>query len=167
MKKCIIADAGPIIALCKIHELSLLKHLFKTCFITKEVYQEVINGNDISVNCLKSAIEHQHIKIKTVNHTDPDLEILLDPGEASSITLALKQKRYALLIDETKGRHIARQLNIPVIGLAGILILAKKHRLIDTVLPLLINIRKNGYWLSNNFLHEVAKLSNEKFDNDY
>ncbi len=166
MKKCIIADAGPIIALCKIQELRLLEQLFEICCITKEVYQEVISGNDIAVNCLQSAVNHGYIKIETVNNIDADLQILLDPGEASAITLALKKKKYALLIDETKGRHIARQYKLSVIGLAGLLILAKKHRLIDNVLPLLIKVRNNGYWLSNHFLYEVAKLSNEKFDND-
>ncbi len=166
MKKCIIADAGPIIALCKIQKLILLEQLFEICFITEEVYQEVISGNDVAVNCLQSAINNQYIKLETVKNIDSDLKILLDSGEASSITLALKQKQCSLLIDEAKGRHIAKQYKLSVIGFAGLLMLAKKHLLIDAVLPLLIDLRNNGYWLSDNFLREVGKLSNEKFDND-
>lgn len=164
MKKCIIADAGPIIALCKIQKLRLLDKLFETCFITEDVYQEVISGNDIAVNCLQLAVKNHHINIEPIKKINLDLKTLLDPGEASSITLALKQKQCALLIDEAKGKHIAKQLKLSVIGLAGILILAKKHHFIDAVLPLLIDVRKNGYWLSNNFLNEVAKLSNENFN---
>lgn len=164
MKKCIIADAGPVIALCKIQELRLLDQLFETCFITEEVYQEVISGNDIAVNCLQSTVKNHHIKIEPIKNINSDLKILLDLGEASSITLALKQKQCALLIDEEKGRHIAKQYKLSVIGLAGLLILAKKQYLIDAVLPLLIDVRNNGYWLSNHFLHEVAKLSNENFN---
>ena len=170
MKKCIIADAGPIIALCKIQKLRLLNQLFETCFITEEVYQEVISGNDIAVNCLQSAVENQQFKVVSIKNISSDLQILLDLGEASSLSLALKQKpnqkHCALLIDEAKGRHIAKQYKLSVIGLAGLLILAKKHHLINTVLPLLIDVRNNGYWLSNNFLHEVAKLSNEIFDDN-
>ncbi len=166
MKKCIIADAGPIIALCKIQKLRLLNQLFETCFITEEVYQEVISGNDIAVNCLQSAVKNQHIKVVSIKNINSDLLILLDLGEVSSISLALKQKHCALLIDEAKGRHVAKQYKLSVIGLAGLLILAKKHHLINTVLPLLIDVRNNGYWLSNNFLHEVAKLSNEIFDDN-
>ncbi|MCP3851907.1 MAG: DUF3368 domain-containing protein [Gammaproteobacteria bacterium] len=164
MKKCIIADAGPIIALCKIQKLMLLNQLFETCCITEEVYQEVISGNDTAVDCLQSAVKNCYIKIESVDNISLDLKILLDPGEASSITLALKQKQSALLIDEAKGRHIAQQYKLSVIGVAGLLILAKKHHLIDAVLPLLIDIRENGYWLSNNFLHEVAKLTSETFE---
>jgi predicted nucleic acid-binding protein len=166
MKKCIIADAGPVIALCKIQKLMLLNQLFEMCCITEEVYQEVISGNDTAVNCLQSAVENHYIKIETVDNISLDLKTLLDLGEASSITLALKQKQKqsALLIDEAKGRRIAKQHKLSVIGVAGLLILAKKHLLIDAVLPLLIDIRENGYWLSNNFLHEVAKLTNETFE---
>lgn len=164
MKICIIADAGPIIALCKIQELRLLKQLFKLCFITEEVYQEVISGNDIVVSCLQLAVKNHHIKIEPVTNINSDLKNLLDPGEASSIALALKQKQCALLIDEAKGRQIAKQYKLSVIGFAGLLILAKKHELINAVIPLLVNVRNNGYWLSNKFLYEVAKLSNENFD---
>ncbi len=164
MKKCIIADAGPVIALCKIQELRLLDQLFETCFITDDVYQEVISGNDIAVNCLQSAVKNHHIKIESITNISLDLKILLDLGEASSITLALKQIQCALLIDQAKGRHIAKQLKLSVIGLAGLLILAKKHHLIDAVIPVLIDVRNNGYWLANNFLHEVAKWSNENFN---
>lgn len=164
MKNCIIADAGPIIALCKIQELRLLNQLFKVCFITEEVYQEVVSGNDIAVNCLQLAVKNHHIKIEPITNINSDLQALLDPGEASSITLALKQKQCALLIDEEKGRQIAKKYNLSVIGLAGLLILAKKHELINAIIPLLVDVRNHGYWLSNNFLHEVAKLSNENFD---
>jgi predicted nucleic acid-binding protein len=56
MMKCIIADAGPIIALCKIDKLNLFITLFKTCYITTAVYNEVISGNDIAVDCIKLAV---------------------------------------------------------------------------------------------------------------
>jgi predicted nucleic acid-binding protein len=92
MKKCILADAGQIIALCKIQELRLLDQLFETCLITEEVYQEVISGNDIAVNCLQSAVKNHHLKIEPINNISSDLKMLLDLDEASSITLALAVK---------------------------------------------------------------------------
>jgi predicted nucleic acid-binding protein len=63
--KCIIADAGPIIALCKIDKLNLLITLFKTCYITAEVYNEVISGNDIAIDCIKLAVENKQLIIET------------------------------------------------------------------------------------------------------
>jgi len=162
--KCIIADAGPIIALCKVRQLDLLNLLFKSCFITDDVYTEVIKGNDQAVDCLKDAVNAQVLIKITVNQIELILEQTLDKGEASAITLAKQKEHCALLIDEIKGREMAKQLNIPVIGTAGLLLLAKRKGFIDEVLPILQKIKNNGYWLSTDFLNKIAKLANEKKD---
>lgn len=49
--------------------------------------------------------------------------MLLDAGEAEAITVA-KERRLPLLVDETKGRSIARMMGIPVLGLVGLLLMA-------------------------------------------
>jgi len=161
--KCIIADAGPIIALCKIDKLNLLITLFKFCYITAEVYNEVILGNDAAVDCIKLAVENKQLIIETTNIKEQASVRLLDKGEATSIMLALSKDNCALLIDEFKGRNIAKQLHIPVIGLAGLLLLAKEKKLIKTVMPLLQDVRNNGYWLSDKFLKDIALKVGEKY----
>ena len=163
MMKCIIADAGPIIALCKIDKLNLLITLFKSCYITTVVYNEVISGNDIAVDCIKLAVEKGLLIIETTNIKEKESVKLLDRGEATSIMLALSKHDCALLIDEFKGRSIAKQLHIPVIGLAGILLLAKEKKLINAVIPLLQDVRNNGYWLSDKFLEGIARKLGEKY----
>jgi len=162
--KCIITDAGPIIALCKINQFQLVTQLFNQCMITQEVYEEVITGTDHAVSCLQQAISSNQIKVKPSNKISLDLLKILDKGEATSISLAIENSQCALLIDEAKGRQIAQHLDIPIIGLAGLLLLAKKKQMIKSVLPLLITIRKKGYWLSDKFIKEIAHLSNEKIN---
>jgi predicted nucleic acid-binding protein len=55
---------------------------------------------------------------------------LLDRGEAEAIVLA--QSRDArLLIDERKGRAVARRRGVGVIGTGGVLLLAKREHVID------------------------------------
>lgn len=161
--RCIIADAGPIIALCKIREFELVVQLFKQCLITQTVFEEVLTGTDSAVNCLKQAVKTNTVIIKPSNKITSDLLKTLDMGESTSISLALESKASALLIDEFKGRQIAQHLGIPVIGLAGLLLLAKKKHLIPSVMPLLFEIRDNGYWLSEKFLKDIAKLSDEDY----
>ena len=161
--KCIIADAGPIISLCKIGQLKLLIQLFSSCIITRAVYDEVVAGNDIAVDCLKSAVSSNQVSIEPAEPGTLDLVKILDEGEASSITLALEKGNCALLIDDAQGRHIAKQLKIPIIGLAGLLVLAKEKQLIDKVIPLLIEIRKNNYWLSDKLLQGIAVIAKEKW----
>ncbi len=161
--ECIIADAGPIIALCKIGQFNLVTQLFNQCLITQTVYEEVMTGTDRAVDCLQRAIKSNKVTVKPSSAIELELLKILDEGEAASIALALENSGCALLIDEAKGRQIAEHLNIPIIGLAGLLLLAKKKQMINVVMPLLFEIRNNGYWLSDKFLKEIAKLSNEKW----
>jgi predicted nucleic acid-binding protein len=54
----------------------------------------------------------------------------------------------------------------PVIALAkinhlGLLMIAKKRGLIESVSPLLISARREGYWLSDELLKAVKSLANE------
>ena len=49
------------------------------------------------------------------------LNTRLDLGESESIVLA-KELKGLLIIDETKGRNIAKSINIDIIGLIGIIL---------------------------------------------
>lgn len=162
--KCIIADAGPIIALCKIKQLDLLFKLFQPCLITQSVYDEVVIGSDSASDCIKIVVESKQITVKPSNPITSELLKTLDNGEATSISLALEIKESALLIDEAKGRQIAQHLGISIIGVVGLLILAKKKNLITQVIPLLVDIRDNGYWLSDNLLDDVSRITGETYD---
>lgn len=49
-----------------------------------------------------------------------------------------------------------------MLGTAGVLIQAKQAGLLPHVLPILEQIRQNGYWLSEALLSAIAKLAGEK-----
>lgn len=53
------------------------------------------------------------------------LRTKLDAGESEAIALALELKAEWLLIDEWKGRNMAKQLGLAVTGTLGLLIWAK------------------------------------------
>jgi hypothetical protein len=86
----------------------------------------------------------------------------LDEGEKEVILLGASIKdRVILLLDDQAGRRVARTLGIPVVGTAGLLLSAKKQGLIETVSPLLISLREQGYWLSDALLAEIRRLCGE------
>ena len=62
---------------------------------------------------------------------------MLDPGEAEAIALAETYPDARLLIDEKKGRRVARALGLRQTGTAGVLLVAKKAGLIGAVAPVL------------------------------
>jgi predicted nucleic acid-binding protein len=52
-------------------------------------------------------------------------------------------------------------LNIPKIGLVGILLISKRRGLIDNVVSLLHELRAAGYWLSDEVIAVAWKLAEE------
>jgi len=71
----------------------------------------------------------------------------LDKGEATAISLAAEHKHSLLIIDEIKGRNVAKEMGISVIGSLGVLIAAKNKGHIQSVKHL---IEKNP---ENEFSH--------------
>ncbi len=65
------------------------------------------------------------IKNPTDNRQQNILEVSLDKGEASAIALALENENCLLIIDEYKGRKVAKSLGLAITGTAGVLAQAK------------------------------------------
>ncbi|MEM8900486.1 MAG: DUF3368 domain-containing protein, partial [Bacteroidota bacterium] len=87
---------------------------------------------------------------------------VLDKGEASAIALSKEIQPDFLAIDEKKGRSIAISMGIPVIGLLGILLIAKKSALIPKIKPLLNDLReKAGFLIDDNLYQKVLNEANE------
>jgi uncharacterized protein len=78
------------------------------------------------------------------NTTPASLPAPLDPGETAAITLALQEKADVLLIDELRGRKIARSLGIKVAGILGELIHAKSAGRVSSVKAEIARLRKEA-----------------------
>ena len=85
----------------------------------------------------------------------------IDAGEAEAIDLAIYVKADRLLIDESKGSVVAKELGITTIGLLGILKIAKENHLILSFKKLLDQLIENNFWISNELYHTVLKSTNE------
>jgi len=63
-------------------------------------------------------------------------------GRGGSDRLALEMKAEYLLIDEREGRTLARQLGLPVTGVLGVLLRAKRKQQIEAVKPEIEALRR-------------------------
>ena len=86
----------------------------------------------------------------------------LDLGESEAIVLALENNIEDILIDEHKGRKIARTNGLHPIGTIGVLIQAKKLHLIQEVKPLIDKLIKNKIRISNQLYQKALELANER-----
>ena len=86
-----------------------------------EVYEE-ISIEEKDKRFLDAQIETRSLEVMTYENKllFNELNILLDKGESASIALAL-EKNLPLLIDEKKGRSVAQNMGIEIIGRIGVL----------------------------------------------
>ena len=84
----------------------------------------------------------------------------LHRAEAEAITLALEAD--LLIIDEGVGRRVAADLQIPITGLLGLLLIAKEQGLIAAVKPMLNDLRaKAGFCISQSLYQAVLDQAAE------
>ncbi len=130
----VVADTTPLISLMKIKKLGLLEKLFGHVQIPEAVYQELV---------INSFFEQEIQEIKTCNYIHVvkvsekrAVEILrratgLDAGESEAIVLMDEQEGNLLLMDEIKGRNIAKQMGMRIMGTIGILLIASEKQIIS------------------------------------
>lgn len=86
----------------------------------------------------------------------------LDPGEAEAIVLARQLRADLLLMDEALGRRVAMQEHLPVIGLVGVLLLAKEQGLLDSLGMIFAELEaKAGFFLSQHLKQRVLQEAGE------
>jgi predicted nucleic acid-binding protein len=159
----IATNTGPLIALAKINKLSLLEQLFTEVHIPPAVQRELLAKSGPETMRLDEALS-RFIQVASVPQLPPEVKIAtsrLDLGEQQAVALAY-QLKVLLVIDDQSGRTAARQLTVPVTGMAGVLIRAKEVGLVSNVRSLLDEARRQGYWLSDTFLDIAARLAGEE-----
>ncbi len=165
----VVADAGPLIGLARVRRLDLLQGLYGSVLIPPAVHDElqVSSGRPGAIQ-LKSALERGWLQVHNLpagsDKSLAELILILDAGEAETILLAEQVGCRFLLIDDRRGRHIAKRRGIPVAGVAGVLLAAKQRGLIDAVLPVFRGLAQQGYRLSSELASEIASLTGEAND---
>ena len=124
----IVSDATTLIILGKLGRYDLLENLFRKIYIPQEVMREISKKSD---GVYEQIVEHGLFESKSIGDMALFnlLDGILDRGESEAIVLA-KELKMVLLIDEKKGRSIAKGMGLDIIGLLGVLILnVKKKRI--------------------------------------
>ena len=156
----IISDTSPITNLISINKLDLLKLLYNKVVIPQKVQDELLNYE----NQKKEIDKRDWIIVKKVYDFSQvkRLEQELDAGEAEAIVLAKELNADVLIINERKGRKIAEENGLKIIGLLGVLIKAKQMKYIKALKPLLDELVDNvGFRVSKKLYHRILKEIDE------
>ena len=159
----VVSDTSPLSNLFIIGRLELLHQLFEKIVVPTAVMNELLEleKRGIDLSLIKNA---PWIDVVEVKHIDSIQKLLidLDRGEAEAIVLAESMHADWLLIDETKGRNIAKLHGLRIVGLLGILLLAKEKGLISSVKPLITElISKAKFRIDDGLYHKIISLAQE------
>lgn len=151
MPAIIVSDTSCLILLHKIAELHLLHKLFGEVTITEIVADEFGTALPAWITVENPVYKKNQLV----------LEASLDKGEASSIALALEKEDCLLIIDDLKGRKLAKRFRLTITGTLGVLAQAKRQKHISLVKPLLDKIKNTDFRLSEQLILELLKQVGE------
>lgn len=161
----IISDTTPIISLLKAEHLELLQYLFGEVIIPEAVYEELVENRMFRLEAEKIK-RCPFIKVSRVN----DLKSVnifrrvtgLDAGESEAIVMAEEMQADLLLIDERKGRRVAKQMGLAITGTMGILIQAYDEELLSesAVETCLSVMKKCGIRIGDSLLETIRNHIN-------
>ena len=136
--------------------------MFDRVTVTAEVRDEVMAGaGRPGVREMMEAIGNGWMVVAVAG---PDKAQFADlgAGEASTLALAIESPGPCLiLMDEPVGRAHARARGIPVTGLAGVLLAAKRAGFISRVSPLLERLEGSNFRLSEEVIRTVLEQAGE------
>lgn len=152
----IVSDATTLIVLAKLNRLDLLKTVFSSVLIPSLVYGELQKKDDHD-----SEVWHDTFFVKnSATETSVYLSLvsILDPGESEAIALAL-ETGLPLLIDEKKGRTIAKSVGVSVIGMVGLLLILRQKNILDegAILSLLDDAIQIGFRVSQSLYEDFCR----------
>lgn len=149
----IVSDSTTLIVLFDLNRTDLLSNLFPSIIIPASVYKEISTKNVLVMPNFMSIVDVQNSELLE------SLKMILDDGESEAIALAVETKS-KLIIDEKKGRKIAINQGLEIIGLLGIVYLNVKREFLvkQQAIKLLEDIQEHGYRINKQIINDMLEM---------
>lgn len=157
----LVADASALIALATCDSLALLETLFGNVLVSEAVFSEVTATDKPQSVRLQTYL---HGKVRSVDmQRFVYLDAFADAGETQAMLLYKEVAADYLLIDDRRGRKVAKINQIRTIGSLGVLLQAKRAGFIPSVAPLIEQISASPIFISESLIQTVLELAGESF----
>jgi len=124
------------------------------------LYKRIVTTTEIAQEFGESLPEWVEVVTVSDKAKQELLEMQVDKGEASAITLALESENPFLIIDDYKARKLAHNLKLNHTGTIGVIIAAKQKGIINTVKPILEKIKETNFRISADLeLHALIQAN--------
>lgn len=157
----VIVNSTPIIALCGIGKLDILRELYREITIPAAVYREVTAVEDSACMQIKNTSGWIHIESIRDSTEKKMYKAKLHAGEVEVMILAQEQKADLVIIDDNAAKKTAKYLGLTVTGTLGVLLKAKRQGLVQRVDALLAEMRRNGFYIDSRLETLVLEQAGE------
>ena len=156
----VVSDTTPLISLMKIGRLSLVRDLFGEILIPSAVFNELVTDPRFPDEGKQITDAKYIIRVDIQDTSYVDLlrrASGLDAGESEAIWLCETKKAELLLMDEIKGRQVARQMGLTVMGTIGMLMAAYESNLLTKaeIRECITGLRQNGRHISETLYQQL------------
>ena len=155
----LIADCSALIALSACNGLQLQDALFDTVLVPETVFREATESEKPEAMQLAAYLQDKVREVDASAYVY--LDAYADAGETHAMLLYKQLGADRLLIDDKRGRRVAKINNIGVIGSIGVLLSAKNSGLIPAVRPLLEQIGKSRVFVSAALVAAALEIAGE------
>lgn len=156
----VVSNTTPIISLLKLNRLDLLQKLYSQIYVPNAVFEEIEAGKTKEYYKDLSTINWIIItKIQDKQALNSFID--LDAGEAEAIVLATEIDADLILLDEKLGRFHAKHADLKITGTLGVLAKSKSEGYIESLEPLLNELKDKTVWISEKLKTKILKIVGE------
>lgn len=157
----VICNTSPLQYLHQIRQLELLPKLVSRVVVPTAVAKELAEGRrrglDLPVPETLPWVDLCAPASEQVIRLVADL----GPGETGVLLLALERTDPVVILDDALARRHAEILRIPMTGTLGILLDAKRSGLVPALIPLIDDLQRLGFRLSERTRNAVLRMAGE------
>jgi predicted nucleic acid-binding protein len=161
-ERLVISNTTPLLYLHRIRLLALLPRLYGQIHVPPAVVAELATGRARGCD-VPITEQYDWLRLRPLSADQPLFHVHdLGDGEAEVLALATRTPGCLVLMDDALGRQLARLNGITLTGTAGVLLRAKRERLIPSLQEALAELVGAGFWLDEDTMSLLLKRAGER-----
>ena len=159
----VIVNTTPLIALCHVGQLDVLKKIYGEILIPQAVYQELSEKNEsICKKQVDNSLDWIHVEKIENQMAKSMFKTQLHDGEVEVMILAKEKNADTVIIDDSNAKKHAKYLKLPVTGTLGVLIKAKRQGYISELKPVIQKMIDKNIYISEKIMKLCLEQVNEE-----
>jgi len=155
----LVVNASPLILLCKVGRVDLLRRLCHSVCVPEGVVAEITAEPDDPACRFISTCTWLRQVVASV--PDGVKAWDLGRGESEVIAHALATPGFRPLLDDAEGKSCSLSFGLKPLGTGGLLVLAKREGFITSVGEVLDDMRAKGLWISDPVIQAILQQAGE------